>query len=337
MNYLKKMKVGHKLALLPIVFTLSIITILIMNNHFTIHNTMLTNQIQKKDYIFTEISYQLSSFLKDMQLTFEEAVLINDINKLKSAKEILSKIDETLNIFNKTEFESKDTLILKIDKNIKDYYTLATKISTMQIEHKFTNSELNNIDLLNNLSNELNENFRQLRNRSEAKINSSFKTILNYFKLTSFIIGGTVIFMIIITVLASIILNKVITKPIIEIASQINNLAEGQLNTKLDEDQLQRSDEIGQIFKSYNYLRHKLSQVVYEINTNTNILTTASNDLEASAETTNESATNQAASLEEISARTMDNAATSKDLFNKSEILTKHAIKLNSTISYFKL
>ncbi len=299
MIYLKNIKFSRKITFLPIIFIIALTIIMVINGEFTRHNEKLIDNIQHRDLVYTELSHNLTFNLKEMQHMFQDAVAASDEDKLKQTKALFIETDSLFNTLG--NLTVKDTLITTIKKQIKEYYTIAYQTSTQMINEGYNNNVISDIQKMIKIFNGLNSHFKLLKNRSKEQINNSFKITLNYYSKGAYLISGTVIFMIIISILISRKIKKVIAQPIVDIAVHLKNLADGKLDSKFSADQMDRRDEIGQIFKSYDYLINKLTEVVSEINTGVSIVTNASNDLESTAEITNESSTNQAASLEEIS------------------------------------
>ncbi len=324
MSYLKNIKLRRKIALLPLIFIVTLTIIMIMNGEFTRKNEKLIDQIQNSDLVYNDLSYHLDYNLKELQRMFQDAVAASDEDKLEQTKDLLLKTDSLFNTVNHIASAENDTLIATIKHQIKDYYSIAYETSAQMIKQEYNDEVVSDIQKMITIYNELNNHFDVLQERSKSQINSSIQVILKYYSTTAFLITTTVVLMVIVSLLVSFKMNNLITKPIIAVASHLKQLADGELNTRFTTDQMQRNDEIGQIFKSYDYLVTKLSNVVFDINSGINVVTTASNDLEVSAEKTNESATNQAASLEEISssmeemnatiAQNRDNAINADDI-----------------------
>ncbi len=301
MSFLKNIKLRRKIALLPTIFIVTLATIMVMNGEFTRKNEKLMDTIQNSDLVYYDVSHSLNSNLKEMQRTFQDAVAASDNDKLEQTKALLSQADSILNTVNHISQADNDTLVKTINQQIKDYFAIAYKTSSLMIEQGYNEDVVSDIQEMIAIYNSLTKHIDALEERSTSQIDTSIHTILKYYSTTALFISTTVVLMIIISIIVSIRLNKIIAKPIVALADQIKQLADGELNGKFSQDHTERKDEIGQIFKSYDYLVRKLNDVVAEINSGIHIVSSASNDLEVSAEKTNESATNQAASLEEIS------------------------------------
>nr|WP_321454002.1 methyl-accepting chemotaxis protein [uncultured Carboxylicivirga sp.] len=301
MSVLTNVKLRRKIAFLPVIFIFALVLIMVMNGEFTRENEHLIDQIRNKDLVYTEMSSNLKYDLNELYRMFQDAVAASDEDKLIETKEVLVKIDSLLNTANTSVDVGRDTLIIAIKNQIKQYYSVAYNTSSMMINGGYNDDVVKHIQEMISIHKDLNTNIDLLRESSEDQMSSSFQTILRYYKSTAIIISSTVVLMIIVSIIGIMQMNKLITKPVVSISSNLKKLAEGNINIRLDEEVLKRKDEIGDIFKSYDYLVNRLSNVVNDISSGANVVSSASKDLESTAEITNESATNQAASLEEIS------------------------------------
>ncbi len=319
MNFLKNAKLGRKINFLPIIFIVTLTIIMVMNGEFTRHNNSLIDSIQQRDLVYTELCHNLTYNLKELQHGFQDAVAASDLDKLEQTKDLLQNTDSLFNTLNQSYNTSNDTLINTIKQQIKEYYTIAYRTSSLMIKHGYNDDVVSDIQNMITIYNGLDNNLQILKEKSKKQIDNSFHVISSYYTISALIITSTVILMIIISILVSRKMNKIITRPIIDVVENLKKLADGNLNSKFTAQDLERNDEIGQIFKSYEYLVNKLSDVVSAINSGANIVSAASNDLEMTAEITNDNTNIQAASLEEISSSMEEiNATISQNTKNAS-------------------
>ncbi|MCU4162825.1 methyl-accepting chemotaxis protein [Carboxylicivirga caseinilyticus] len=97
-------------------------------------------------------------------------------------------------------------------------------------------------------------------------------------------------------------LAKSISKPIVNITGVARNLADGQLNQKLDNRVLNRVDEIGELGNAFELMKIKLSEVIVKVSSSVNLVASGGEQLNSSAMQLSESAQEQASSTEELSA-----------------------------------
>ncbi len=94
---------------------------------------------------------------------------------------------------------------------------------------------------------------------------------------------------------------RVLKKPLESIISNINELSEGILSTKVDKSLSLRNDEIGILAKSTIKLSEQLTDVVTQISSSANQLSAAGEELNSSSQELSMGANQQASSVEEVS------------------------------------
>lgn len=104
-----------------------------------------------------------------------------------------------------------------------------------------------------------------------------------------------------IAVLAYVYVTKVIKRPLIQITESIDMISEGNLNTKVDENFLNRNDEIGVLARSTKKTIDKLNEVIDLISTSANQVASAGEQLSTSSQEISMGANQQASSIEEVS------------------------------------
>ncbi|MDD2279652.1 MAG: methyl-accepting chemotaxis protein [Bacteroidales bacterium] len=108
---------------------------------------------------------------------------------------------------------------------------------------------------------------------------------------------------------------RVLKKPLDSIIRNVNELSEGNLNTKIDKSYLTRDDEIGTLAQSITKLTEQLSAVVSQISLGANQLATAAEELNSSSQELSMGANQQASSVEEVSS-SMEEMASNIDQNN---------------------
>lgn len=132
-----------------------------------------------------------------------------------------------------------------------------------------------------------------------------------------------------------------IQRPMKKMSEIITILSEGNLDIKIGEDMLNRHDELGEISRSVNLLRNKLSGIVTNIKESSQQLIMTSFELSASAEQLSQGSSEQASSVEEVSAsmeemsanisQSAQNASITEKITNESSIGMKNGF--NSAIA----
>jgi methyl-accepting chemotaxis protein len=120
---------------------------------------------------------------------------------------------------------------------------------------------------------------------------------------------------------ANFVTKKIIRKPLQELNAKIHEMAKGNLDIAIEEDTLNRKDEIGQIGKSIQILVEELQKVSSEINKSATEVAEMSVNLSNSAVVLSNSANEQAASVEELTS----------NLEEMSANITQNAINARET------
>lgn len=110
------------------------------------------------------------------------------------------------------------------------------------------------------------------------------------------IIIATIVIAIVLGIAIAIFLASLITKPVIKGVAFAQTLAQGNLNASLDIDQ---DDEIGQLANALKAMRDQLNNVVQQVRSNASNLVNASKEVNSTAQSISQGATEQASSVEE--------------------------------------
>jgi len=104
---------------------------------------------------------------------------------------------------------------------------------------------------------------------------------------------------VILGIILALLITRVITGPIREAVTVANQLAEGDLTSKIE---VTSNDETGQLLKAMMSMVEKLSSIITEVRGTSNSLASASEEVSATAQSMSSSSNEQASSVEETSA-----------------------------------
>jgi methyl-accepting chemotaxis protein len=110
---------------------------------------------------------------------------------------------------------------------------------------------------------------------------------------------GLSVFAILVTITLAFFLTRGITRPLAEAVDVANNLAEGNLNVKIEVDS---KDETGMLLTSMQNMVAKLSEIITAVRSSADSLASASEEISATAQSLSQASSEQAASVEETSA-----------------------------------
>jgi methyl-accepting chemotaxis protein len=123
-----------------------------------------------------------------------------------------------------------------------------------------------------------------------------------------------------------------IIKPLEITTSKLNELSEGDLSVKIDENLTKENTEVGSISKSIIKLTTNLKSTLKSIKSNSEILLKQGNELSAFSENLTERANQQASSLEEISASMEQMVANIEQNTENSKQTEKTIVKTNDSV-----
>src|SRR5512133_2780952 len=102
---------------------------------------------------------------------------------------------------------------------------------------------------------------------------------------------------------------KLIKQPLSKAIDTVNQVAEGNLNVKIDREHLDRSDDLGILFRSIQTLQENIRRVLNGIKKTADEISRSGDELSHTAGQLSEGASNQASSLEESSSSMEEMAA----------------------------
>ncbi len=137
-----------------------------------------------------------------------------------------------------------------------------------------------------------------------------------------------VLFVILIIVLGAIFITRSISQPLYKSVEALDVISKGDLSVQMEENLIQRKDELGVLSRSIVEMVSRLKNVVETISNNSTQIASASQQLRTSSEQMSQSANEQAASVEEVSstmeemssniAQNSGNAQETKEISNAS-------------------
>ncbi len=146
--------------------------------------------------------------------------------------------------------------------------------------------------------------------------------------MTMFSIAGMML-----AIVFGLLIANIISKPIKKLVDVAENIAEGDLNVKVD---IETKDEIGVLASSFRNMANYINEVMSNINSSSNQVAGASAQVSESSIALSEGSTEQAsaieeltASIEEISAQTRQNAVNANEANELSLVAKENASKGN--------
>ncbi len=304
----KNLKIGVKLGigfaivllLLVAVAATSVIRIIDMNSatSMIVDDRMpkveMTNEVMTNVLI---IARSLRNTLLSNDKSYEKSQIEIIANARKRNGEILDKLKTLLSSEKgKALYEKVTELRAKYNAGLDIAISLSDSSSPQYNVEKATHYLLGDYTALANsyiaeIKNfsDFQKELAEISGKQAAETASSAKTLV----LTISIIA------VILTVLFAWWLTRSITRPLAEAVGVANQLAEGNLNIKINVDS---KDETGQLQAAMQNMVAKLSEIITAVRSSADALASASEEISATAQSLSQASSEQAASVEETSA-----------------------------------
>lgn len=140
--------------------------------------------------------------------------------------------------------------------------------------------------------------------------------------------------------IANVIMVRKVTKPLSNVILNINQLAKGNLNVKIDQPLVKNKTDLGDLTRSVNTLADKLNFIVSKMDQSTEELAMISEQLRETSDQLSSGSSEQASSTEEVSSSMeqmvsaiMENASNARETEKIALIAAHHAAKVKQASS----
>jgi methyl-accepting chemotaxis protein len=116
-------------------------------------------------------------------------------------------------------------------------------------------------------------------------------------KTTSISLGVAAL---LIVIVVSIFLTRMITKPLVTVSARLDDMAQGHFNKDIDPGYLKRSDEFGDMSRSFDRMLRNMRQLIGQVSQSAEQLAASSEELTANAEQSAEASTSIATSISQV-------------------------------------
>lgn len=330
---LQNLKIRHKLMLFPALFVLIILVIFILFQVLSSSSKRFITKIEFGYMPFVEKANNLNYELINLQREFQDAVAAADNDKFNETKaryqNILNQLDSI-----KRNPVGKEQSLTGLEKQIKDYYSLAFKTSEAMIRGQFSEAVTNDINQMVNDFNALRESLNQLLIQSKQQTEKAFNSTIVGFN-RSF---ATIIFILVISLsifmAISFAIARSLNKSIDQIQKVLFDLSEGKLHAQELVASRINNDEIGAMLSATSQLIQKLRNVIADVQASIEAINESGAVTSETSERMAESANEQASSVEEIAstieeisaniAQNSDNAKSTGIIFEEATKSIKH-------------
>jgi methyl-accepting chemotaxis protein len=330
---LQNLKFKYKIVILPVLFVFFLLVFLLMFNFVNNKNSKLLGNIKTGYVPYIELSYNMDMTMKSLQRGFQDAVAATDKDKLNNTKELKVKFETLLTEAKNNLTIVSDTTLRGFNDRFNNYYTLAYATSEKMIAGDFGEETSAKIQEMITEYNNIIKILDNIKTDSNAQMDELFLMAQINTRNTRRIMAICIVLLMIIISVTSYQIHTSTVPPLLDVSSNLNYIAAGNLNIQISPVSLKRKDEIGEISQSLNLLVEKLNEIVNEVQTGTGTLTNASSELLKTAEAISNGANSQASSTEEISSSMEEmTAGISKNADNASRA-EEIAKKISSSIS----
>jgi len=298
---LQNLKFRYKINLLPVLFILVLVGIVFVFGLTNNKNNRLLNNIENGFVSYVELSNNLTSTMKDLQRGFQDAVAATDLEKLSTTKSLAFKFDSLILNTQQNNLIQNDTLLGDLKRNFSAYYQVAYSTSEKMIGGNLSEETTANIQRMITQYRDITSRLDAIKNDSKSKMKESFASTVSNTKTTGMVVIVCICFLVILLSILTLQITKLTVEPLNNIVSSLNTLSDGNLNCRLNEKYLTRKDEIGAVAQSMDHLINKLSEIVSQVQSGSEIVSSASVELEKTSEEISKGASSQAAATEEIS------------------------------------
>ncbi len=225
-------------------------------------------------------------------------------------------------------FEGELAKSISSIKTVKGENISSTLIEYSDLVKSYQEKEKQQITLFNDLFNQntktrqLIQNFSDYQTILMSEIITKNAILLNIIVLISLIIG----------ISFAVLITRSSSKGLKKAVSIANTLAEGNLNIRIENTFLQRTDEIGQLAVALQKMIDKFKDVVENVISGTEYITAASQQLSSNSQIVSQGATEQASSAEEASSAIEEMVANIHQNSENSQITGKLATKASTGI-----
>ncbi|KYD22895.1 hypothetical protein B4135_1016 [Caldibacillus debilis] len=268
-----------------------------LNNHVTNLISIINNQdLLIKDYVSSEKMYnkeQIENLSKEFQNT------VNKIKPMLTEEKLKNILNQVSANYNKYEQSFKNDIVPLMESGKKDTANLVLRIQISNYRYQIISS--------------LNELTRLTRSGSHSAYDYTYSA----FQRGLTILGGSVVLSTVIGFLLLWALNRYLNRNMNKVMFTASEIADGNLRIS-DLDRVGK-DELGQLGVAMNRMKKSLSDIIAQISDVSDRLVKQSNDLVKSTNDLHSGSQQIAATMEELSSGSEEQANAANHLYEKMQ------------------
>lgn len=241
------LRLKYKLLLIPFLALIAFFMVFLATQYFGTKNQKLLTEIETGHVRALELSHELESTLEEMQYSLQNAVASTDeaeLNVSDSLRNIFLQqvaAGQSISVINQKNLQ-------KLGREFISYYILARKCSKAMIKGELDERIIKKLEAMqekyNNIKSYLSKNTR----RNRENIVTAFSTTKQNYQKSVWITSSIIFVIVLIISLISIIVLKSITRGIGQVIRAARELAQGNVEVKLNIDGRDEFSKLARIF-----------------------------------------------------------------------------------------
>ena len=325
MNILAYLRLKYQLLVFPVVF---LITLGIVYNQMTKSNKLIALELQTIHYNYlpyNDFTNRLVQTQAAIKKSFQDAVSAQDESLLEASEQLRHEFVALLDSAKQVKPDNDYAELDFAYQSFETYYTAANTASELMLKGEFGDKMSDNAKIMMEEIVVLEEILNQLANQKlDLAFDNASQQLAN---LESTIDKVLVISLILFLGLASLI-SFSISKAFKRTVTNIEELAEGNLNIKIPKSYTKRRDEIGDISKALEALSSKLIEIIKGVQFESSQILEISKQLETTSNHMANGSNEQAEFVENISS-TMEEVSSTIEInarnANETSVISSNA------------
>ena len=321
----ENIKIRHKILFYPVLFILVIVGVFFIFQMSNNSSRRLLNDIQNGYVPYLEKATILNYELINLQREFQDAVAAADEEKLKDTQKKYQFIQLYIDSAKNSTIGKDNAELLKIEKQFKDYYTLALNTSGAMMRNEISEKVSGDITKMVEQFKAIKSSLNEFIGHSKEGSDSAFNTTRSNFSGASrnILIIMTISLVIFLTI--SYFISDSLNRSLQLISRRLLELSEGKLYLEKGTVAAIPQDEIGDMLKVTDLLIDKLRNVIIDIQSGIQSNSESSIETSKTAGKLALGANQQASAVDEVSSsmeQMVSNIQQNNDNSKQAEIIS---------------
>ncbi len=319
---LRNLRFALKMALLPSVATAGFLLILAITIIVGWQSEERLKLIENDHYPAVELNRDLEETLDDIHVGLQEAIAAGNAEALAEVDMLRDRFEGLLSLVLLEKGEdaptSGDADLERLQNQFLNYYDLARSASVRLIAGESERAVAQSLKTAKADYNAIADRLESSTQAAREQIEVAFASTREMQRSTTTAIAAILIACVVILIAGSLVVTRGVTKTVREVARVITALTEGDLTATVE---VTSTDELGRTLLSVDQLTSRLEEIIGDVRSQADGLGSASTQVAASSQELSRGTSEQAAavevtsaSLEEMNASITQNAENSREL-----------------------